>query len=47
MLLEYLWFYRFGDVSLLKYWGRIDKLSICANYGAARASFNTLLEYAL
>lgn len=37
----------FGDVSLLKFWGRSDKLSICANYGTARASFNTLLEYAM
>lgn len=26
---------------------KIGKLSVCANFGAAKASFSTLLEYAL
>lgn len=37
----------FGDLPLVKYWGRTDKLSIRAKYGASSDSFKTLLEYAL
>jgi hypothetical protein len=34
-------------VNLAAFWGKVDKLSICANYGGQKANYSTLLEFLL
>lgn len=36
-----------GEVNLDKHWGHESKAAICANYGNVKASYSTLLEYAM
>jgi hypothetical protein len=36
-----------GEVFMEKHWGKESKAAVCANYGSVKASYSTLLEYAL
>jgi hypothetical protein len=36
-----------GEVFMEKHWGKESKAAICANYGSVKASYSTLLEFAL
>jgi len=36
-----------GEVNLENHWGHDTKVAVCANYGTVKASYSTLLEYAM
>ena len=36
-----------GEVPMESHWGKDSKAALCANYGSVKASYSTLLEYAL